>query len=304
MKGLPMTYNRDMQEDKPPLFDAADQLRGSLEMARVVVDTTRLNPARPAAAVEESWAVATDLADALARNGTPFHQAHKIVGRLVLESVRAGRSPSDWTAGNAGRVRSRLHARNGALCCTRPKASKTREIRAAPDRVRRRGARRSRRLALRRIAHMNKSYRQGQILKLIRPRHLHTQEELARELERPGIPATQVTLSRDIPRTRPGQNPRRLRASRVGSRLGPDVLRWPANFCSMFAWRRICSSCAPAGTPTSLASALDHADWPEVTGTIAGDDTVLVVAPDSEDRGGAARQVAGVSEVGRRDVYV
>ncbi len=97
MKGLPMTYNRDMQEDKPRLFDGADQLRGALEMARVVVETTRLNPARPAAAVEESWAVATDLADALARSGLPFHQAHKLVGRLVLESVRDSRKPADWT---------------------------------------------------------------------------------------------------------------------------------------------------------------------------------------------------------------
>jgi len=98
MKGLPMTYNRDMQEDKPRIFDAADQLRGSLEMARVVVETTRLKPAAPAAAVEESWAVATDLADALARSGVPFHQAHKIVGRLVLESVRDSKTPADWTA--------------------------------------------------------------------------------------------------------------------------------------------------------------------------------------------------------------
>ena len=97
MKGLPMTYNRDMQEDKPRLFDAADQLRGSLEMARVVVETTRLKPAPPLAAVEESWAVATDLADALARGGVPFHQAHKIVGRLVLESVRDSKKPADWS---------------------------------------------------------------------------------------------------------------------------------------------------------------------------------------------------------------
>jgi len=98
MKGLPMTYNRDMQEDKPRLFDAADQLRGSLEMARVVVETTRLKPAPPLAAVEASWAVATDLADALARNGVPFHQAHKIVGRLVLESARDSKKPADWSA--------------------------------------------------------------------------------------------------------------------------------------------------------------------------------------------------------------
>jgi argininosuccinate lyase len=98
MKGLPMTYNRDMQEDKEPLFDAADQLRDSLRMARVVTESVRLNPAVPEQAAAESWVVATDLAEALARNGTPFHEAHGIVGRLVLESVRAGKAPSAWTA--------------------------------------------------------------------------------------------------------------------------------------------------------------------------------------------------------------
>jgi argininosuccinate lyase len=98
MKGLPMTYNRDMQEDKVPLFEAADQLAGSLEMARVVVESVKLNAAVPAASAEESWVVATDLAEALARAGTPFHTAHQIVGRFVLESVRAGRKPADWTA--------------------------------------------------------------------------------------------------------------------------------------------------------------------------------------------------------------
>jgi argininosuccinate lyase len=98
MKGLPMTYNRDMQEDKVPLFEAADQLAGSLEMARAVVESVKLNAAVPAAAAEESWVVATDLAEALARAGTPFHQAHQIVGRFVLESVRSGRKPAGWTA--------------------------------------------------------------------------------------------------------------------------------------------------------------------------------------------------------------
>ncbi|MBZ5631917.1 MAG: argininosuccinate lyase [Acidobacteriia bacterium] len=97
MKGLPTTYNRDMQEDKEPLFEAADQLSGSLEMACAVVESVRLYPERPAAAAEMSWVVATDLAEALARNGTPFHQAHQIVGRLVLESVSHGRTPADWT---------------------------------------------------------------------------------------------------------------------------------------------------------------------------------------------------------------
>jgi argininosuccinate lyase len=97
MKGLPLTYNRDMQEDKEPVFDAADQLAGSLEMARVVVESAKLHPDRTAAAAAESWVVATDLAEALSRAGTPFHQAHQLVGRLVLESVRQSKRPSDWT---------------------------------------------------------------------------------------------------------------------------------------------------------------------------------------------------------------
>jgi argininosuccinate lyase len=93
MKGLPMTYNRDMQEDKVPLFEAADQLSGSLEMARQVIQDAKLNPAKPAAAAQAGWVVATDLAEALARSGTPFHQAHQMVGRWVLESVRSGKPP-------------------------------------------------------------------------------------------------------------------------------------------------------------------------------------------------------------------
>jgi argininosuccinate lyase len=98
MKGLPMTYNRDMQEDKMPLFEAADQTASSLEMARAVVESVKLNPARPEAAAAESWVVATDLAEALARRGTPFHRAHQIVGRFVLESVQRGKKPCDWSA--------------------------------------------------------------------------------------------------------------------------------------------------------------------------------------------------------------
>lgn len=98
MKGLPMTYNRDMQEDKEPLFEASDQVNGCLEMARAVAGSVVLREQVPAAAADESWVVATDLAEALARNGTAFHQAHQIVGRLVLESVRAGKKPADWDA--------------------------------------------------------------------------------------------------------------------------------------------------------------------------------------------------------------
>jgi argininosuccinate lyase len=97
MKGLPMTYNRDMQEDKEPLFDAFHQTSGSLAMAKVVAHSVVLNAAKPAAAAEESWVVATDLAEELARSGVAFHRAHQLVGQLVLESVKSGKKPSQWT---------------------------------------------------------------------------------------------------------------------------------------------------------------------------------------------------------------
>jgi argininosuccinate lyase len=63
-----------------------------------VIATARLKPDAPSAAAEQGWVVATDLAEALARAGTPFHQAHQMVGKLVLESVRRGKKPSEWTA--------------------------------------------------------------------------------------------------------------------------------------------------------------------------------------------------------------
>jgi argininosuccinate lyase len=80
-----------------PLFEAADEVSGSLEMARAVIESVKLHPAKPLTAAGESWVVATDLAEALARAGTPFHKAHQIVGRFVLESIRDGKKPSDWT---------------------------------------------------------------------------------------------------------------------------------------------------------------------------------------------------------------
>jgi argininosuccinate lyase len=97
MKGLPMTYNRDMQEDKEPLFDAFHQTSGSLAMAKVVAESVVLRPAIPAAAADESWVVATDLAEELARSGVAFHRAHQLTGALVLESVKSNKTPSQWT---------------------------------------------------------------------------------------------------------------------------------------------------------------------------------------------------------------
>jgi argininosuccinate lyase len=65
-------------------------------MARAVAESLVLHPQVPRAAAEESWVVATDLAEELARNGVPFHRAHQIVGQLVLESVKSGKRAADW----------------------------------------------------------------------------------------------------------------------------------------------------------------------------------------------------------------
>jgi argininosuccinate lyase len=127
LKGLPLTYNRDMQEDKEPLFDAADHLAGSLEMARAVAGSVTLNPEKTAAAAEQSWVVATDLAEALARAGTPFHKAHQIVGRLVLESIKQGKKPSEWTASELAAFAPEFTADMARLLRPR-EGMKTREI--------------------------------------------------------------------------------------------------------------------------------------------------------------------------------
>jgi argininosuccinate lyase len=97
IKGLPLAYNRDMQEDKPPLFDAADHFAGALEVLRLCIETTKLKPQAMERAAQDSWTCATALAEFLARNGVAFHRAHQIVGGLVLESVRQGKKPQDWT---------------------------------------------------------------------------------------------------------------------------------------------------------------------------------------------------------------
>ena len=95
LKGLPLSYNRDMQEDKEPVFDTAEQLIPALRLATQVVSTTTLLPDAMKKATTEGWLCATDLAEYLATKGVPFHEAHKVIGALVLDSLRAGKQPPD-----------------------------------------------------------------------------------------------------------------------------------------------------------------------------------------------------------------
>ena len=83
MKGLPLTYNRDMQEDKEPIFDSATTLRGALEVMSGALATLRVDTKRMRQAADDPLLLATDLAEVLVREGVPFREAHEAVGRVV-----------------------------------------------------------------------------------------------------------------------------------------------------------------------------------------------------------------------------
>ena len=89
LKGLPSTYNKDLQEDKEPLFDALDTLKLALPVAAGVVRTLKVNAEAMAAALDDAM-LATDLADYLVRHGVPFRQSHELVGRAVRRAEALG----------------------------------------------------------------------------------------------------------------------------------------------------------------------------------------------------------------------
>ena len=127
---------------------------------------------------------------------------------------------------------------------------------------------------------MTKSFRQGQILRLIRTQSLFTQEELARKLRESGVEATQVTLSRDIRelglvKTTDGYRELERETPHAGfASLAGEFLRDVRP-----AMNQVVLRTAP-GHASSVAVALDSESWPEVVGTLAGDDTILVICSD------------------------
>jgi len=128
---------------------------------------------------------------------------------------------------------------------------------------------------------MNKSFRQGQILRIIRNKGIHTQEELARELGSVGIQTTQVTLSRDIRdlglvKTAEGYRP--LASEESGPKLADVVDEFMQDIRA--AQNLVVIRTSP-GNANSLAIAIDKEEMAEVVGTVAGDDTILVITPDS-----------------------
>ncbi len=91
LKGLPMTYNRDLQEDKERLFDTADTVRATVRLMAAMLRHTTVNRAACEAAASDPALLATDLADYLVRKGTPFRQAHHVVGAVVALAEKAGK---------------------------------------------------------------------------------------------------------------------------------------------------------------------------------------------------------------------
>jgi argininosuccinate lyase len=101
LKGLPMTYNRDLQEDKERLFDSADTVRNATRLMAGMISNTKVHAGKCLAAAADPSLLATDLADALVGKGMPFRQAHQLVGAAVAAAARLGRpldqlTPQQW----------------------------------------------------------------------------------------------------------------------------------------------------------------------------------------------------------------
>jgi argininosuccinate lyase len=92
LKGLPLSYNRDMQEDKPPVFDAFDTVDACLQVLAGSLGSARFDAARMRRALAEGFVDATELADYLAAKGVAFRHAHHVAGRLVRLALESGRT--------------------------------------------------------------------------------------------------------------------------------------------------------------------------------------------------------------------
>lgn len=129
---------------------------------------------------------------------------------------------------------------------------------------------------------MTKNYRQGQILKLIRGQRISTQEELARELKALGIETTQVTLSRDLRElglAKTADGYREILPETAGPELGRVVAEC---LLDVRLAQNLVVLRTSIGTASTLAVALDSEDWPEVAGTVAGDDTIFIACWDNQ----------------------
>jgi argininosuccinate lyase len=97
MKSLPLAYNKDMQEDKEPLFDSIDTVKGSLKIFADMIDQMQVNAKNMRRAAAHGFSTATDVADYCVRKGLPFRQAHEVVGKTVRYCVETGKDIPELT---------------------------------------------------------------------------------------------------------------------------------------------------------------------------------------------------------------
>ena len=96
LKGLPMTYNRDLQEDKEPLFDAVDTVKDCLAIFTEMMAHTKFNAAKMYLAASGGFSTATDVAEYLVKKALPFRQAHEIVGKIVAYCLKKKKTLENW----------------------------------------------------------------------------------------------------------------------------------------------------------------------------------------------------------------
>ena len=95
MKGLPLTYNKDMQEDKEAVFDTVDTIKISLQVASIVLNNLRLNEEKTRIAATKGYLNATELADYLVQKNIPFRVAHDTVGKIVMYAISQNKELND-----------------------------------------------------------------------------------------------------------------------------------------------------------------------------------------------------------------
>ncbi len=132
MHGLPLTYNKDMQEDKEHLFDAVDTLELCLAAAAGCSRRSAFRRERLAAAAADEFLAATDIADLLVRRGVPFREAHGVVAGLVRQRDRAGQAALGADRERARGEHRRCSTRPSTRCCATAPGSSRRSPRAGP----------------------------------------------------------------------------------------------------------------------------------------------------------------------------
>ena len=136
LKGLPLSYNRDLQEDKEPVFDSADTLGASLEILAEMFAAAKWDRKRMGDAAADALLVATDWADYLVRKKLPFREAHEVVGKLVALSVKRGITLREVSLQDL-KAASRLFGADALRCldAKRSLAARTAEGAPSPKRV-------------------------------------------------------------------------------------------------------------------------------------------------------------------------